>query len=659
MKLKYMRILKVLIFFILIFFQVNSTASAANINKTIIIVTDQLDFSSIEKLDFNREMSLGLMNTRTSNVFANSYESYFMTIATGRRVEIKNGLFKGIKENNNRLIVEGYKDIINALNKKYLNFSDEIEFLSDTFINKGINIGYIGNDSSALLAADKEGIIHYGHAKVVYEADWLADKTDDILTKADILVLSYNIDNKEDKLELLETYVNRFNDYNIMIFPRQVSGDIKDIRNKTLVPILYHNPKESTGILTSNSTKREGLITNMDIFPEIASIYNIDITTCTGHEIYSVGNFTSKSDLIQKNKYNLSKTLNLIVVKYIFHGIVIFTQLYIFYDIYRNRRFLHHRIHKYELLMNRLILYIFVSLLLGIFKPNWNFIIYVLSILTLTYIIIYYMEKKKFDNYELFPILTNLLLLAAVYLQPELIYHTFFGFNNIITGGRFYGLNNESMGILLITAIITFFAIRNKIKSKLGNFIILILYFPVIILALSDKYAANFGGFLASIAVFIMLLITTLFDKKISRKGIITLIFLGILVFIVGLNIELKNDPKGHIVDFYLRIKQLGIYELVNMILKKFKQLLLITISPPWSFIFVGQLYFLRKFAMNNKTIIEKAKKVVPHVESELLIMFISSILVFALNDTGVIAFVYMNTYLIRKLIHLKAKYIV
>ncbi|MFS8541288.1 MAG: hypothetical protein LOD89_04275, partial [Tissierellales bacterium] len=261
MKAKYKKIFKVLIFFAIIFLQFNNKALADHENKTIIIVTDQLDFSTIEKLDFNGEMSLGLMNTRTSNVFANSYESYFMTIATGRRVEIKNGLFKGIKENNNRLIVEGYKDIIDALNEKYLNFSKEIEFLSDVFIQNGIHIGYIGNDSSALLAADKEGIIHYGHAKVVYEADWLADKTDDILTKADILVLSYNIDNKEDKLELLETYVNRFNDYNIMIFPRQVSGDIKDIRNKTLVPILYHNPKESTGILISNSTKREGLIT--------------------------------------------------------------------------------------------------------------------------------------------------------------------------------------------------------------------------------------------------------------------------------------------------------------------------------------------------------------------------------------------------------------
>jgi len=267
------------------------------------------------------------------------------------------------------------------------------------------------------------------------------------------------------------------------------------------------------------------------------------------------------------------------------------------------------------------------------------------------------MEKKKLDNYEVFPILTNLLLIAAVFIRPELIYHTFFGFNNIITGGRFYGLNNESMAILLTTSVITFYRIKDKIKSKIVNLAILVLYFSTILLALTDKYAANFGGFLTSIAVFIMLIFTLLLENKINKKSIITWICFGMFIFIIGLTIELKNNPNGHIIDLYLRIKNLGIYELVDMVLKKIKQLLLITISPPWSIIFIGQLYFIRKFTLNNKALIEKAKKKYPNIESELLIIFIGSILVFALNDTGVIAFVYMNTYLIRKLIYLKSKY--
>lgn len=657
MKAKYIKIVKILVFFIVLLLHLNITVSAEKQSKTIIIVTDQLDFNTIEDLNFDSEISLGLMNTRVSNVFKNNEESYFMTMATGRRVELKDGLFKGVKKYNNHLIVEGYEDIITSLDEYYNNFSKEIEFLSDTLANKGIHIGYMGNDSSALLAADKRGIINYGYLDPIYETDWLIGKTDEILTKADLLILYFPINGSKDNLKVLEEYVNRLHVDNIMIFPKKVSGDIADIRNKTLVPIIYLTSNESSKILTSDSTMREGLITNMDILPELTRIYNIATSTCTGHEIYSTGNFIDKSDLIQKNKDNLNKTLNLVIVKYIFHGIVIFTQLYIFYDMYRYKENLRNRLHRYDLLMNRIIIYIFLSLLLGTLIPGRNIFIYCISILLLSHIIDTYMKKKNMNYHELFPILTNILLIVAVYTKPELIYHSFYGFNNIITGGRFYGLNNETMAILVTTSIITLFWVKNKMKSRIVNLMILIPYFSVILLALSDKYAANFGGFLASIAIFVMLLYTFLFDKSINRKSIITITAFGVLVFILGLAIELSNSPNGHVGALYFRIKTLGLYELIDMVFKKINQLLLITISPPWSIIFVGQLYFISKFARNNKKLIEIIKKTYPNIQSELLIIFIGSLLVFAFNDTGVIAFVYMNTYLIRMLIHLKLKF--
>ena len=85
-------------------------------------------FNTIEDLNFDSEISLGLMNTRVSNVFKNNEESYFMTMATGRRVELKDGLFKGVKKYNNHLIVEGYEDIITSLDEYYNNFSKRLNF---------------------------------------------------------------------------------------------------------------------------------------------------------------------------------------------------------------------------------------------------------------------------------------------------------------------------------------------------------------------------------------------------------------------------------------------------------------------------------------------------------------------------------------------------
>ena len=114
---------KTMIFLSLILFFSSGNISYAENIKTILIVTDELDFTSIKKLNLESEISLGLMNTRTSNVFNRSSESYFMTIATGRRVELEKGLYKGLKKDENgNITIIGYDDIIEMLDENYKDF---------------------------------------------------------------------------------------------------------------------------------------------------------------------------------------------------------------------------------------------------------------------------------------------------------------------------------------------------------------------------------------------------------------------------------------------------------------------------------------------------------------------------------------------------------
>ena len=57
---------------------------------------------------------------------------------------------------------------------------------------------------------------------------------------------------------------------------------------------------------------------------------------------------------------------------------------------------------------------------------------------------------------------------------------------------------------------------------------------------------------------------------------------------------KIGNSSAGHAESLYSRIVTLGIYELVDMVRKKLKQLFLIAISPPWSIIILAQLYFFK-----------------------------------------------------------------
>lgn len=654
MKIRVTKILRSIFLVFIIFLFTSTKASADSANKTILIITDQLDFCTIKRLEINYKISLGIMNTRTANVFDNSGESYFMTIATGRRVELEKGLFKGVKvDDQGNLGVDGYKDILGQLNKSYTGFSKKMGFLADSFIQNGVQVGYIGNDVSSLIAADKKGMIYHGHPTIKYDKDWLMEKTNDTLKESDLLVVSYDINGDSNRLEVLEEYLNEFSKYSIMVFPGKVSGDMKDIRNSTLVPFLYHNPNKVSGMLSSDSTKREGLITNMDVFPELGDIYHMEVHTDIGHKIDSTGNQESKEELTEKIKNNFEKVLNLIVIKYIFHGIIIITQLYIIYDICRKK---HAYYDRYNMLMNGIMICIFLSILLGIFHLGKSIILYFMIILSLAIGIIVFMKRKKIDSSIFFPIGTNILLLIAVYFQPDMIYHSFYGFTNIVSGGRFYGLNNESMGILLVTSITTFFWIKKKIKNKLALTIGLVTYFSVVILALSDYYGSNFGGYLTSIVLFFMLLYTIL-NKRGTKKNLFILITIGIGIFIISFLGELGNPTAGHVKNLIFRVETLGIYEVVDMVTKKIKQLVLTVISPPWSIVFYCQIYFIRKFILNRKVLIQRVKEKEADIGLELFIILISSIFVFVLNDTGIVAFVYMNTYLIAQLIFLSGKY--
>ena len=629
---------------LIILLSIGSISYAENA-KTLIIVTDELDFSTIEKLNLKSGISLGLMNTRTSSIFRRSSESYFMTIATGRRVEVKEGLFKGLKADKyGNIIVDGYEDIIRNLDKNYKGFSRNMAFLADTLKEKHISIGYMGKDESSLIAADKNGTIYNGYIDIQYTKDWLFENTSNLLKKSDVIVVSFQIDGNPERIETLGEYIDEFSMYNIIVFPSKVTGDVNDIRNNTLVPIIYCNRMKNSGILTSNSTKRQGLVTSMDIFPEVADIYGIKTSTTTGYGMYTETDIDDSKELIDRNVDNFNGILNLLVIKYAFHGVAIVLQLYVIYSILKNNNALE----RSKLLINGIIIMIFATMALGIFLGK-SIILYSTVLTLITALTTYVADRKGIDALTIFPILTNILMLFAVFFYPDIIYNSYYGYNNIILGGRFYGLNNDAMAVLIVTGIITFYHIRRRLEKNILSTIALCIYFPIIILALSERYATNFGGYMTSIIAFLMLLFVTLFKGKFSKKTLLTLLGLGAGIFILGFVIKIGNDSNGHAGNLFVRIASLGIYELIDMIKKKVAQLVLTAISPPWSIIMAGQLYFLKRFLLDKISTIKSAKD--PYFLEELMIIFITSIFAFLLNDTGVVAFVYMNTYVIAKLV--------
>jgi hypothetical protein len=608
--------------------------------KTIIIITDSLDFSKIEILLENNKAALGLMNIKTGNLYRNnSEESFFITLALGKRVKVDKGLFKGIKRfKDEKLYVDGFIDIVQRLKVKYKDFSREMYLFGDYFKQNNIKVGYIGQDSSSLLAADKEGFIFYGETEVVYERKWLINKSMELLNDVDILVLSYSFNDLDKRVYILKEYINQFKENYIIVFPRKIDGDI-DVRwNTALVPILYKTPESIKGILTSDTTKRKGVITNLDIFPSTASLYGRSYNMLIGNEISIVKN---ENPIIDIKNY-LLEFLNLNILKYILHGVVILSQLYIIISSIMNRK----KEKIFSIIMNSIIIGIFFSFVLGVFNIHRSIIGYGIGLIGISLALSVFFTGR-INVLGLFSLLTSMTILYGIFFNRDIIYNSYIGYNNIVAGGRFYGLNNETMGVLLASSVVGFMYIKKYLNIKSVRAILITAYLLAVILSLSSRYGANIGGYLTAIGLLLVSIYICIYNKRINTGILLTLSLIGILVFGANIALDLLSIKKSHAGELIIRAKALGYNELLGFIIGKMKQFMFMVIIPPWSIIMIGQFYYLNRFYKKNKEKINDMKAKCPDLIRGCFIIFSVSIIALLVNDTGIISFTYMNTYLI------------
>ena len=109
----------------------------------------------------------------------------------------------------------------------------KINTLGEKLKKEGIS--YIGDNSSAIIAANNNGSIRSGEIEVIYNKKWLIDKTDLHLSKSNVLVLSYDINNTNQRAKLLEDYIKEYENCNIIIIPNRVSENMRYIITTVLL----------------------------------------------------------------------------------------------------------------------------------------------------------------------------------------------------------------------------------------------------------------------------------------------------------------------------------------------------------------------------------------------------------------------------------------
>lgn len=622
--------------------------------KTLIISTDQLDLTQLKNLDIE-DSAISMMSAKTARGTGSSLESQFMTIASGIRVTVEEEQFTGVEESEDGEGTEAihFFNVLYRLNQDYDEFIDKFKFLGEIFHDNGLKTAYIGDDSSILLAADKEGKVDYGELGVPYDYEELKELVGNMSSKAQLTVLSYNIDDDYKRLDNIKKIAEEF-DGKVYIIPKLISGDVSVRNNSTIKPILIKGI--GNGVLESRTTKRYGLVSNLDIMPTILNDYGIFYEGQVGKNLEVIEGEKSREENIEDIEFIFNKYMNLTSVKYSFNALIIYLQiaLIILYLITGKS----YGIFKYLLYIP--IYSILLALLFGNKLAEFSSGVYIYSIVIaatvlsiLTHIIYrrtakveagkgVYGEIELSENsikentiIEKLSIAVFALTFIFIIFMPEQIYSSFVGYNNLVSGGRFFGFNNDMMGTFVGTFILGYFYLR-KNKSAMTKHIITVAGVGLLLISLSGRYGSNFGG-LVTATVLSLLLIYGDILVNMSRKFKL----FSAVVILIGLVLGIVIMTRGggnHISEFANRVQLFGMEELVQMVSKKFRQVIVNTRKMPWILAIIMQLTFMLRRVYSGA---EQRLR-------DMTIMYIFiSIVALLTNDTGVVALVYINTIII------------
>ena len=403
----------------------------------------------------------------------------------------------------------------------------------------------------------------------------------------------------KEHLQEISSWIDQNKDLLILVLSTETSS---------FSPLYMFRP-EIKPSLTSNSTRRNGLVTDADLVASLYTYFNTSMPT-------SINGFPIES--IERKIFlepQLFQWKTLYYIRYICLGLWISL---LFLWIYRPNLFFTYALFCFPI----------IGLIAGLlFKTPWLYVLFLIAGLWTVHRLIRFNPKST----EALPLLIYInlfILLFMIFFLPEGIYNSPFGYNNLIKGGRFYGINNDFMGILIGHALIISYSWYKENKKVLSLGLLLLT-----LLSLSPFFGANVGGSLTVLFLFCLLAFGVGFTEK--KTGFFQwFLILGIIITIellIGTLDLYKQASIGHLGRF---LENILIHQLpYTIVSSKIKQVLWMMILPPWNIIPIIEILYIKRHRLHLHPLIKLA--------------VLTSIFAALTNDTGMISACFILTYAI------------
>lgn len=693
---------RVLVIIMLTFFIITpiySKVYAEKDKRVVMVVINQVNYHELLEMESMKEIigsgGVGLLNTRTAGK-ATTPKAY-STIGSGVRAEanwLTTQALPNREENKNIYYVrtgrKAPKDsIINPEINKLIAYNKESEYgaeigrLGTIIRNAGYKTAAYGNMDSmedkrrphVLIAMDKKGIVdegdissdillkdplYPGGIKTDYQKIYnqiMEKDTSPVLTvieTGDISRLEAEKDNlssimyqkyKKSTLKDLNSFIEKMkiwaekkDNLLMVVTPFPSIEDLKVGNN--LTPIILYGNGINKGLLNSATTRRTGIVGNVDVAPTILNYLNLEKDYMVGNFIDIVPDDNNLEKLLDMNEFTVATSKNRLPVltSFAIYQIVLLL-IALFMVLFKKRINAKFYFPMRNLLLSGLVIPV-VLLYLPVLKIK-NLTLTYIGIILSTFILSYitYHLGKKFKNPILPIVIISLLmtigLMGDVIMGSPLIRTSLFGYDPII-GARYYGIGNEFMGVLVGAALVLVLGIKELFK--IPKWLIIILLIPLIIVIGHPTWGANVGGTLTATAATIFIFLR-IYKIKIGWKQLIFgALGMILIVSIMAIIDTFFLESQSHLAGAISSIKEGGIVTVFMIISRKLAMNIRLFGITIWSKVLVTSLLVFAILFYKPYGEIKSVFNRYSYLSIGWSGIVVASIVGFVVNDSGVVA---------------------
>lgn len=682
---------------------------AAEEGKVIYISMNRANINDLQKIPVLQEKLknsgyIGLMNTRGDQ--GNDDARSYATIGAGTRANVVNNeviSFENLTDENGKLYKtatgEEPKGINNiSINKSINNNAEKgsygatLGLLGQTLSDNNKKVALLGNSdivennqlikirNTGLIAMDTLGRVESGNVDNISVKDLsmpyglrtdynkLTTDTKTYYESNDALFIelgdTYRLDEYKSNLNEntynktkkqiyshINTYLkevfNMVNENDVIYIVSEFPSTLDYNNKRRLAPVIKFSDNKK-GLLESATTRRGGIIANLDLGVDILNEFGLKNEAMIGRALNSI----EKDDNIDflSGEYKKIVSINNIrsTVVNTFVGIVSTSWVIAMLALLFKDKLPHKE--KVFIVLKELIKLGLIMPLTLLLSPIFNFKsqLGLVSGVVIMTIILYLSGRILFKNNDIkqmgyYALLTILLIVIDSVIGTYFMKNCIMSYDAIV-GARYYGIGNEYEGVTIASAVFALSVLLNY--KKMPKWLTIVLSVIILITSAFPSIGANVGGAISECVAY-LLFIMLIFDVKLDLKKIMILGLAAVVLVLVFAGLDLILGMESHLGVFTQQIIQEGPQAIFNTFGRKISMNLKLAKSSVWVNILLVGIAVIGIFIFRPSKHMKNISNKYPMIFKGFIASMVGCLITLLVNDSGIVAAATASIYIL------------